>query len=285
MLKVHIPDDARLMEVKIKPFYGNYVIVLTYQSDHISKTPSSFQPVYEGAIDLGVNNLAALVSNDGNEPLLYKGEVLKSRNQWYNKQKAMHISCLTKGHDPKTVCKDSKLLRQLSRYRADFIRDYLHKVSTHIIRTCLSRNIGILYIGKNDQWKTKANMSKASNQEFVSIPHSTLIWMIRYKAERYGISVIEQEESYTSKASFLDDDALPVYGENDAEQKFSGRRILRGLYRTKNGTVLNADINGSANILRKASPNAFEGVTDYRFLQKVKTVPFRALYPSCTVSV
>ena len=90
---------------------------------------------------------------------------------------------------------------------------------------------------------------------------------------------------YTSKASFLDDDVLPVYGENDEEQKFSGRRISRGLYRTKNGTILNADINGSANILRKASPNAFEGITDYRFLQKVKTVPFRALYPSGTVSV
>ena len=285
MIKVHIPDDAQLMEVKIKPFYGNYVIVLTYQSDHIAETPSSFQPVYEGAIDLGVNNLAALVSNDGNEPLLYKGEVLKSKNQWYNKQKAMHISCLTKGHDPKTVCKDSKLLRRLSRYRADFIRDYLHKVSSHIVKKCLKRNISILYIGKNDQWKTKANMSKASNQEFVSIPHSTLIWMIRYKAERYGISVIEQEESYTSKASFLDDDVLPVYGENDEEQKFSGRRISRGLYRIKNGTVLNADINGSANILRKASPNAFEGITDYRFLQKVKTVPFRALYPAGTVSV
>ena len=147
------------------------------------------------------------------------------------------------------------------------------------------RNIGILYIGKNDQWKTKANMSKASNQEFVSIPHSTLIWMIRYKAARYGISVIEQEESYTSKASFLDDDVLPVYGENDEEHHFSGRRISRGLYRTANGTVLNADVNGSANILRKASPNAFEGVTDYRFLQKVKTVPFRALYPAGTVSV
>jgi putative transposase len=273
------------MEVKIKPFYGNYVIVLTYQSDTVINSSSSFQPVYEGAIDLGVNNLAALVSNDGNEPLLYKGEVLKSRNQWYNKQKAMHISCLTKGHDPKTVCKDSKLLRRLSRYRADFIRDYLHKVSSHIVKICLKRNIGILYIGKNDQWKTKANMSKASNQEFVSIPHSTLIWMIRYKAERYGISVIEQEESYTSKASFLDDDALPVYGENDEEHHFSGRRISRGLYRTKNGTILNADINGSANILRKASPNAFEGITDYRFLQKVKTVPFRALYPSGTVSV
>ena len=126
-------------------------------------------------------------------------------------------------------------------------------------------------------------MSKKSNQEFVQIPHSTLIWMIRYKAERYGITVIEQEESYTSKASFPDQDEIPVYGDNE-EHVFSGKRISRGLYRSKDGTVINADINGSANILRKAEPGAFAGIRDYRFLHKVKTVPFRELYPYGTVS-
>ena len=243
----------------------------------------SFEPVYSGAIDLGVDNLAALVSNDGLEPLLYKGGVLKSKNQWYNRQRAVHIACLTKGHDPKTVSTDTKLLRSVSNYRSDFIRDYLHKVSTHIVKSCLKRNIGTLYIGKNTQWKTKAHMSKQSNQEFVQIPHCTLIWMIRYKAERYGITVIEQEESYTSKASFLDHDEIPEYRDNE-DHVFSGKRIRRGLYRSKDGTLLNADINGSANILRKAEPDAFAGIKDYRFLQKIKAVPFRELYPCGTVS-
>jgi putative transposase len=98
-------------------------------------------------------------------------------------------------------------------------------------------------------------MSKKSNQEFVQIPHSTLIHMIRYKAERKGIRVIVHEESYTSKASFLDNDMIPVYDpEKHEEYRFSGRRISRGLYRSKNGTVISADVNGGANILRKADP-------------------------------
>ncbi len=282
-IQIQIPKNARLKEVKIKPYYGNYVIILTYESDGAEMHHDSFQPVYSGAIDLGVNNLAALVSNDGLEPLLYKGGVLKSKNQWYNRQRAVHIARLTKGHDPKTVRTDTKLLRSVSAYRSDFIRDVLHKVSTHIVKTCLKRNIGILYIGKNIQWKTKADMSKQSNQTFVQIPHCTLVWMIRYKAERYGITVIEQEESYTSKASFLDRDTIPVYGDNE-DHVFSGKRISRGLYRSKDGTLLNADINGSANILRKAEPDAFAGIRDYRFLQNIKTVPFRELYPCGTVT-
>lgn len=103
--------------------------------------------------------------------------------------------------------------------------------------------------------------------------------MIRYKAERIGISVIEQEESYTSKASFLDNDAIPVYGD-EGKHLFSGRRISRGLYRSKDGTILSSDVNGSANILRKAYPDAFDGITDYGFLQKVKTVKFHELHGS-----
>ena len=283
LIQIHIPKNARVKEVKIKPYYGRYVIVLTYESDGAEMQRDSFEPVYSGAIDLGVDNLAALVSNDGLEPLLYKGGVLKSKNQWYNRQRAVHIACLTKGHDPKTVSTDTKLLRSVSNYRSDFIRDYLHKVSTHIVKSCLKRNIGTLYIGKNTQWKTKAHMSKQSNQEFVQIPHCTLIWMIRYKAERYGITVIEQEESYTSKASFLDHDEIPEYRDNE-DHVFSGKRIRRGLYRSKDGTLLNADINGSANILRKAEPEAFAGIKDYRFLQKIKAVPFRELYPCGTVT-
>ena len=133
-------------------------------------------------------------------------------------------------------------------------------------------------IGKNTQWKTESGMSKKSNQEFVQIPHSTLVWMIRYKAERYGITVIDQEESYTSKASFLDHDEIPVYGDKE-KHVFSGKRISRGLYLSKEGTVISADINAASNILRKAMPDAFCRISDYSFLQNVMTVKFRDLHP------
>ena len=112
----------------------------------------------------------------------------------------------------------------------------------------MRRDVGIIVIGKNDQWKTKAEMSKKSNQKFVQIPHCTLIHMIRYKAEREGIKVILQEESYTSRASSFDRDVIPVYGEENGDYRFSGRRIARGLYRSMNGFVISSDINGSANI-------------------------------------
>ena len=199
-------------------------------------------------------------------------------NQSYNKAKAKYTGILMKGHDPKTVSVHTERLSAVERKRSAFLRDEMQKISTHLIRECVRRNIGTIVIGKNTQWKTESGMSKKSNQEFVQIPHSTLVWMIRYKAERYGITVIEQEESYTSKASFLDQDAIPVYGDNE-DHVFSGKRISRGLYRSKEGTVISADINAASNILRKAMPDAFSGISDYSFLQNVRKVTFRDLHP------
>lgn len=39
--------------------------------------------------------------------------------------------------------------------------------------------------------------------------------------------------------------------------EFSGKRIMRGLYKTSNGQLINADVNGAGNIIRKVFPNAF----------------------------
>jgi transposase len=119
--------------------------------------------------------------------------------------------------------------------------------------------------GKNDGWKQDANLGTRANQNFVQIPHARFIQMITYKAEKAGLRVILTEESYTSKASFLDRDPLPVYKKgDDKEYQFSGKRIKRGLYRAKDGRLLNADLNGSGNIVRKVAPNAFgsDGVED-----------------------
>jgi len=133
----------------------------------------------------------------------------------------------------------------------------LHSSSRFIINLLSSRKIGTLVIGKNVQWKNEINLGKQTNQNFVTVPHARLIEMLEYKAALVGIRVMVQEESYTSQSSFLNGDPIPVYGKNGADQvKFCGKRIKRGLYKTSEGRLINADVNGSYNILRKAIPNA-----------------------------
>lgn len=62
-----------------------------------------------------------------------------------------------------------------------------------------------------------------------------------------------QEESYTSQASFFDNDEIPIYNsDNPQKYVFSGRRIKRGLYKTSSGYMFNADLNGALNILKKS---------------------------------
>ena len=121
--------------------------------------------------------------------------------------------------------------------------------------------IGTLVIGKNDGWKQNINIGKQNNQNFGSIPHTRFIQQLEYKAALAGIAVVITEESYTSRASFLDADEIPAHGKTDTKPKFSGRRVKRGLYKSKNNTLINADINGSANVMRKVFPRAFaEGI-------------------------
>lgn len=279
-LNVLLPEDACLKEVKIRPYYSDFEIIVVYEQKDRSDICSG---AYAGGIDQGIDNIIAFVSNDGKEPILYKGGAIKAMNQSYNKAKAKYTGILMKGHGPKEVNVHTARLSRIERKRSAFLRDEMHRISNHLVRECVRRNIGTLVIGKNDQWKKNAGMSRQSNQTFVQIPHGTLTWMIRYKAERNGITVIGQEESYTSRASFPDHDEIPVYGDGK-EHVFSGKRISRGLYRTKDGTVINADINAASNILRKALPDAFEGTADFMFLRNVRTVKFRDLHPAGRVT-
>ncbi|MGB8688117.1 MAG: transposase, partial [Microcoleus sp.] len=138
------------------------------------------------------------------------------------------------------------------------VDNYLHSASRYIINVLGSQNIGTLVIGKNAQWKNELDLGRKTNQSFVNIPHARLIEMLKYKAELIGIKIVEQEESYTSQSNFLNLDPIPVYGYiGTFDVTFSGQRIKRGLYRTSSGQLINADVNGSYNILRKAIPNAF----------------------------
>ena len=191
-------------------------------------------------IDLGLNNLMAITSNIGNISNLVNGRPLKSINQYYNKKKAHLMSLLEKGK-----LKSSKRLRRLEMKRMMKIKDYLHKTSRRVVELMYNNNIGTCFIGYNKDWKQEVEMGKKNNQNFVSIPYSLLINMLRYKIEEKGGVLIELNEAYTSKCSFLDNEEICKH------ETYKGKRVKRGLFLSGEGKALNADINGSLNILKR----------------------------------
>ncbi|MCC3551180.1 MAG: transposase [Oscillatoriales cyanobacterium] len=242
-------NPERICQVRLVPKCDAYVIEVIYDEPESTASSNNFV----ASIDLGLDNLVALTSNQpGFIPLLINGRPLKSINQFYNKRSSQLQSQL------KGERKTSPRLQRLTRCRNQKVDNYLHHTSRLIVELLTANQIGTLVIGKNAQWKTEINLGKRTNQNFVSIPHARLIEMLEYKARLVGIKVIVQEESYTSKSNFLNLDPIPVYGHTGAlDVVFSGRRIKRGLYRTSVGQLINSDVNGSYNILRKAIPNAF----------------------------
>lgn len=190
------------------------------------------------SIDLGVNNLAT-VSFNKEKPFIINGRPLKSINQYYNKKKAILQSKL------KNNKKCSNKINSITRIRNNKIKNYLHKASRYIVNHLVSTNVNTLIIGKNDNWKQEANIGKRNNQNFVSIPHSQFVSMLKYKCHLSGINVIETNESYTSKCSFLDNEKICKH------DLYCGKRIKRGLFKTLSGKLINADLNGSLNIMKK----------------------------------
>ncbi|MDJ0597715.1 MAG: transposase [Crocosphaera sp.] len=242
-------DTSKIKQVRLVPKLNHYVIEVIYEAN---KTQYELEENRYASIDIGLNNLATLTFNQaGIKPLLINGKPLKSINQYYNKVKSGLQSILGENQS-------SKKLKKLCSKREFKINDYLHKASRLIIDTLVNQKIGTLIIGHNQEWKQSINLGKRNNQNFVSIPYNKFREMLSYKAEMVGIKVIITEESYTSLASFLDNDCLPVYQKGQKNQvTFSGKRVTRGLYRTGKRKLLNADVNGSLNIMRKAVPNAF----------------------------
>ena len=246
-LRIRKRHSARLQEVKVCPVSGGYDILLVYQV----KEPSAETGTHSAAVDFGVDNTMAVVADTG-KSILFKGRFIKSVNQYFMKKKAERISLMSRGKET-TERVWSKYLDRLSAYRTDYIRDCFHKMSKKLLVWCQRNDIGYLVLGSNTFWKQSSGIGTVNNQNFVSIPFEMLKSMIELKACEYGVTVVRNEESYTSKTSFLDSDDIPVYVEGDeTKHRFSGKRIQRDLYRSSDGTVLNADINGAANILRKA---------------------------------
>lgn len=231
----------RIIEVKIKPYHKYYEICITYEQEdlkHVEKNEN-----YVG-IDLGVNNFITVSNNIGKRPFIVKGGIIKSINQYYNKKKAQLMSFVgDKGA--------SNRLAKLSRKRNNKVNFYLHNVSKHVINYCINNNISNIVIGYNKDWKQKVNTGKKNNQNFVSIPFNTFINQLKYKAEQVGINIILNEESYTSKCDALSLEDLKY------KKEYFGKRVKRGLYKSRTNEIINADINGSLNILRKVIGNDF----------------------------
>ena len=205
------------------------------------------------SIDIGVDNLATISNNIGLQPVIINGKGLKSINKYYNKQishyregaKRMNEVDYTNRRDRMTVKRNNK------------INDYMHKASKFVIDYAVCNDIHTIIIGNNKNWKQNSSMSKNVNQSFVGIPHQRFIEMIIYKAELYGINVMVNEESYSSGTSFLD-------GEEPTKENYDkSRRVHRGLFVSNQGIQINADVNGSLQIMKKVFPNAFaDGIED-----------------------
>lgn len=266
--KTKITDFKDINCIRIVPRQGYYVIEVVYTVPYTEKLNNNNRYC---SIDLGINNLACMVSNVKDiQPIIFNGKPLKSINQYYNKKLAYLNSCV----DKRNQNKKTKKINILNLKRTNKIDYFLHKCSKEIVKHCVSNNINTLVIGKNDLWKQEVNLKSKNNQKFVYIPHSRFISFIEYKCEMSGINVIKQEESFTSKASFLNLDYIPCYSKNYTEHQFSGYRKTRGQYKIKGShQIINADVNGSFNILRKAIPNVFDnGIEGIRVYPKVLTL-------------
>ncbi len=250
-------DPKQIDQVRIVPRNGHYVVEVIYRKAPVQ---AHVDPAFCVAIDLGVTNVAAITANrEGFVPRLVNGRTLKAMNQWYNKRMKELKLCLPK-EDRERV---TKQMEQITTTRNRQVNHYLHAASKRIMDFLVKEGVGTIIVGKNPLWKQETGMGKRNNQNFVQIPHAKFIDMLTYKASLVGIQVEVQEESYTSQASFLDLDPIPTYKpDDDTAYSFSGKRIGRRnrLYRTRDGQIICADVNGSYNILRKRKPDAFAHV-------------------------
>jgi len=256
---IPFPDrlsQETLKEVRILPKYNGRFFEVEFISE-VEETPIETKPESAIGIDLGLDNLATCIDTNGASFIL-DGKPLKSFNQWFNKENARLQSI----KDLQKIKGTTERQVRLTVNRNAKVRDYLNKAARYVINHCIEYRIDKLVVGFNIEMKQSINIGSRNNQNFVQIPHSSFRFKLKALCERYGIKYVEQEESYTSKASFLDNDNIPVFNaDHPKKHEFSGKRIKRGLYRTQQGILVNADCNGAANILKKSKHNALSGVS------------------------
>ncbi len=251
-IEITIPPvllDKKVKEIRIIPKAKArfFEIQYTYEAEYIQRNLNKHNAL---ALDLGINNLVTAVSSNG-KSFIIDGRRLKSINQWFNKENARLQSIKDKQHFGK---KTTNRQKAIARDRNNKVNDYMNKTARTVINYCINNHIGTLIVGYNETFQRNSHIGKPNNQNFVNIPYGRLRNKLEYLCELNDIAFIKQEESYTSKASFWDNDDIPTYNaDNPKEYQFNGKRIYRGLYKTAKGKVFNADVNGALNIMRKSS--------------------------------
>ena len=249
-IQIKVPkvlENKKIKEIRIIPKFNARFFEIQYTYE-IQEEDIKLNTNNALAIDLGVNNLCTCVTNTG-KSFIIDGKKLKSINQFFNKQNTKLQSI----KDKQNIKQQTKQQYLISNKRKNRVDDYINKTCRYIINYCLANNIGTLVIGYNQSFQNKTNLGKKNNQIFTQLPFGKIREKLEYLCKRYNINYILQEESYTSKASFFDNDELPIYNaDNPQTYEFSGKRIKRGLYQTKDNYLFNADCNGALNILRKS---------------------------------
>lgn len=251
-IKIRFPKrlaDKTIKEVRLLPCHNGKYFKVQYVYEIV---PEEISLNAENclSIDFGVNNLATCVSTVGT-PFIVDGRKLKSINHQWNKELAKLRSISTKQGQF-----TSDRIQRMTTKRNNRVNDIIKKSARYIINYCIQHDVGTIVVGYNVDFKKNTNLGKQNNQNFVQIPLGNLRQQLEFLCWKYNIQYIEQEESYTSKSSFLDNDILPEYKpEQPYIGTFQGKRIKRGLYQASTGAVLNADVNAAANILRKSKQN------------------------------
>lgn len=241
--------DKKVKEIRIIPKANArfFEIQYIYEAECVQRNLNTNNAL---ALDLGINNLVTAVSSKG-KSFIIDGRRLKSINQWFNKENARLQSIKDKQHFGK---KTTDRQKTIARDRNNKVNDYMNKAARKVIDYCIANDIGTLVVGYNETFQRCSNIGKKNNQNFVNIPYGQLRSKLEYLCKLNSIAFVKQEESYTSKASFWDKDAIPIYNaDNPKEYQFSGNRIHRGLYRTAGGKIFNADVNGALNIMHKSN--------------------------------
>ena len=220
-------ENVDLREVRILPSGVGYMIEIVYQKDVVDRT-AKFERV------IGID-------------IVVRAGLLKSKNQFYNKE----LAGLRSINDIQKNVKQTKRMQRLSIIRNGKVKDIMHRVSKSIVDYAIDRSIDTIVIKHNNGWKQSINNEKINNQNFVQLPFDMLIQQIKYKAEEKGINVVIQEESHTSKCSFLDNESV------EHHDTYIGKRISRGVFLSANSTRINAYLNASYNIIKKALPEEF----------------------------
>ena len=236
---------ANIQQVRVVPQNGIYVVEIIYNQQEPELITNNN---YVG-IDIGLNNLATVGGNNI-KPVIINGRPLKAINQYYNKKlaklKARQDKCKNKNTNKRKI-------ETLTRKRNNKVKNYLHKSSRMLVNQLVSKKVSKVVVGHNKEWKQDINIGKQNNQNFVQIPFNQFIQMLEYKARLAGVEIVTREESYTSKCSFLDGETI------EKHDAYMGKRVKRGLFKSNNGVLINADLNGALNILKKEIPNAFDG--------------------------